>query len=271
MEQRLPQPDRERLSALAALVLITYGLLRIISLPTIVAEFSLFGILFRPQINTRVIMLSLSAILTSTGADWVLRSHPIASTKRFTPDHLVIPGLAAFGVGAIVARIPEGTGLWIGLALAAMLLVALVSAEFVVFDTDDPRRGIAALGLRLLAYLLLLGTLFAIHATNMRAAYAVPLVFASCSIVAWRLLQLGQTAKANWGYGAMVGGMAAQLAWALHYWPAATLQKSLVLGLSVYLGVELVLASIQQHINISRAVELGIVGLACLSAILLVR
>lgn len=44
MARELPQPDRDRLSALSALVLLTYALLRVVVLPTPAVELRLLGL-----------------------------------------------------------------------------------------------------------------------------------------------------------------------------------------------------------------------------------
>ncbi|MGD8554344.1 MAG: hypothetical protein PVJ07_09320 [Anaerolineales bacterium] len=269
MESDLPQPDRDRLSVLAALVLITYTLLRLVTLPTMATEFSILGILFRFVINTRLVMLTLAAGLTSAGAAWLMRSHPKSDFKPSVLEHMVIPGLAALGLGSILSRAPEGGTLWIGLAVAAVLLIGLLSAEFVALDAEDPRYGMASLGLRFLAYLLLVGSLFALRATGLRAAFAVPIVLVATTVVAWRLLKLSVPHASTWIYAGLIGGIVAQLAWALHYWPTPPIEGALILGLGAYVGVEVVQANLQEGISRSHAIELAVVAGVALAAILI--
>ena len=255
MVRELPQPDRDRLSVLTALVLLAYTLLRIVVLPTLTAEFSLLGLLIRLELNTRMVLLSLSAALTVAGADWLIRAHPWYQPNQPTIEHWVVPGLAALGAGAILARIPEGPGWWLGLVLAASLLIAVLATEFIVLDPDDPRYDGASVGLTALSYLLLVGALFATWATGLRATFAIPLVLAACTAVAWRLLRLQQPQSPVLTHAALIGIATSEIAWALHYWPIPPLRVSLLLGLGVYLGAGLALAHLRREMNRATALE----------------
>lgn len=267
MDQTPPRLDRQRLSTLAALVALAYGLIRVVVLPAARADLAVFGLLIRFDFNTPFFMLVLAAALAVAGADWLIRSHPYAAQASPTIEHWVIPGLAALGVGAILARIPNGLPFATGLVLAAGLLVAVVAAEFFVLDVSDPRHDLAAIGLRALAYLLLVGALFAILATGLRAVFAVPLVMASSMSVAWRLIRLGDPAKSAWQHGAIIGLIAAEIAWALHYWWIPPLREALVLGLIVYLATGIVLAQRQGTLDRRRAFEYGVVCVITLAVI----
>jgi hypothetical protein len=261
-------PDRDQLSVMAALVLLSYTLARLVVLPTIAAEFSLLGLLIPFEINTHLVMLALAAALNTAGAAWLLGSHPAAATQRSTAEHWVIPGFAALAVGGILSRVPLGLGLGIGLALAAVLLIAVLVAEFIVFDPTDPRYDAASLGLRSLAYLLLIGVIFAVQATDIRAAFAIPIVMACSSAVAWRLLRLGAPKLRVWRYALLIGFVTTQLAWGLHYWPTAPLQQALILGLVTYLGEGFILAHIQEGITRARILELAVVaGLSLIATV----
>src|SRR3989304_23839 len=85
---------------------------------------------------------------------------------------------------------PPWPGLWVGLAVAAGLLLAVLVAEFVVIDPQDPRRMTALIGLTALAQILLTGVYFALLSLGVRAFFSIPLSFAATALVAWRLLRL---------------------------------------------------------------------------------
>lgn len=269
MARELPQPNRDRLSVLTALVLLTYALLRIVVLPTLTVEFGLVGLLLRFELNTRIVLLSLSAALTVAGVDWLIRAHPWYQPNRPTVEHWMVPGLAALGAGTILARIPEGPAWWLGLVLAASLLVAVLATEFIVLDPDDPRYDVASVGLTALSYLLLVGALFAIRSTGLRATFAVPLVLAACAAVAWRLLRLQQPESPALLHAGLIGIVASQVAWALHYWPIPPLRASLILGLGVYLGTGLALAHLRREMDRASALEFSTVGAVALLGILI--
>lgn len=269
MDLDLPQPDRDRVSTLTALLLLTYTLIRIVTLPSIETEFSLLGLLIRLEFNASLVMLTIAGFLAAAGSDWLIRSHPAVKNGRTRPEHWVIPGLAALGTGVILVRIPLGPAFWLGLILTAALLIAVLVSEFIVLDTEDPRHDTAAIGLTALAYLLLIGALFAIRATGLRAAFAIPLTFCACAAVAWRLLRLARMRTSAVHYGLLISGITAQISWGLHYWPLPPLREALILGLVVYLGNGLAMAHERGMLGRIRIIEFTIVAVIGLTAVLM--
>jgi hypothetical protein len=270
VDSRLPQPDHTRLSTLTALVLLCYGLIRIVVLPPAEVDFTLLGLLIRVEINAQLVMLSLAAVLAAAGSDWLVRSHPvIARRDSASLEHMIIPGLAALGIGAIVVRIPYGPVLWIGLLLAAAILLAVASLEFIVLDADDRRYAPASILLTGLAYLLLAGAIFAIRSSGTRAIFALPLIFLATAGVIWRLLRLERMQTGAWPYALILGWISAQLAWGLHYMLLAPLQEGLGLALTTYLTTSVTSARLEGGLTRRRATELVAVGMVGMVLILL--
>ncbi len=269
MDVDLPFPDRDRISSLTALVLVTYTLIRIVTLPSIETELYVLGLLIRIEFNTNSIMLSLAAALAAAGSDWLLRAHPKIEVSKPLPEHWVVPGLAAVGAGAILTRIPQGLALWVGLLLTAAVLIAVLFAEFIVLDREDPRFDRAALTLTALAYMLLVGAFFAIEAMALRAIYSIPLVLLASAAVSWRLLRLAGMGSSAAGYTIAISGVTAQIAWGLHYWPIQPLRSALLLGLIVYLGNGIAMAHPTGELDRLRVLELSGVALIALLAIFL--
>jgi hypothetical protein len=270
MDRQPPRPDRDRLSTLTALVLLAYSLTRIVILPAWSVEFTALGLILRLEVNALFVMLALAAALTAAGADWLIQAHPWHTSGQPTYPHWIIPGLASLAAWAILSRIPQGPAWWIGLGLAALLLLTVLVTEFVVFDPDDPRYDGAAVGLTALAYLLLVGVLFAIQAAALRATFAVPLVLAASSGVSWRLLRLQAPRSPVLRYALLVGLGIAQMAWGLHYWPVTPLRAALVLGLGAYVATGLALAHLRGSIDRASLLEFGAVAAMAMAVILFV-
>ncbi len=269
MAATLPRPDRDRLSSMIAMVLLAYGLVRVIELPSVEWEFSVLGLFIRLGFDTRTLMVALAGALAATGADWLIRSHPAAASSPPGVEHRVVPGLAALGAGAILIRLPLGLPLALGLGLAAALLAAVFWAEFVVFDPGDRRHIWASLGLRSLSMILLLGAVFTIRSAGLRAIFAIPLIFLACCAIAWRVFKLE-------GYGERIGilslttgWMVAQIAWGLHYLPISATRVALILGTAAYLGLGFALAHRAGRFAWRQVLELAIVGLGSLVIALL--
>ena len=263
----LPRPDRDRAGALVALILIAYSLVRIIALPLQAIEFELFGLLIRVDFDARFVMLALASALAASGVDWVLTSHPLRRPVGLEPR--ILPGLAALGVGAILAGLPGWPAWPIGLGLGGLLLYAVLYAEFVVWDPADPRTATASLGLRWLGILLAVGVAFAVRVGGLRAVFSVPVLFAATGLICWRVLRLDRTRKSIWPYAVTAGWITAQLAWGLHYWPLRPIPAALLLGLAGYVSIGLGRAHLLGRTEPRAIYEFGGVALAVLAAVLL--
>ena len=264
----LPQPSRDRVGALTALILIAYALIRIVTLPTLETEMAALGIVVPVRIDVRVVMLSLAAALASSGALWVLQSHPLANIRR--PEYPVglLPGLAALGMGATLNQLPVGAVWLLGLTFAGILLVGVLYAEFLVFDEHDPRARSAIVGLRTLGIVLVVGVAFGTLAGGLRAVFSVPILFAASTIVCWRSLRLETARTAVWPYSAACGLIASQIAWGLHYWPARPMQVALVVGLATYVAIGLLVTIVRKTLNPRVAYEFAAVSILALVAVL---
>lgn len=265
----LPQPNRDRIGALTALILIAYALIQIVTLPVLETEFAVLGLLVPASIDVRVVMLSLAAALAAAGALWILQSHPLSRIRNPEYPAGLLPGLAALGMGATLNQLPVGSAWLIGMVFAGGLLVGVLYAEFVVFDEQDPRFRIAIAGLRTLGLILVVGAAFASFSGGVRAVFSVPAIFAASALVCWRSLRLEITDRAVWPYALACGLIASQLAWGLHYWPARPMQVALVVGLATYVAVGLLLALLRKKLSPRITYEFAGISLAVLVAVLL--
>jgi len=178
-------------------------------------------------------------------------------------------GLAALGVGAILAGLPGWPAWPVGLALGGLLIYAVLYAEFVVWDPADPRTVTASFGLRWLGILLTVGIAFAVRAGGLRAVFSVPLLFAGTGLVCWRVLELERTRRSIWPYAVTAGWMTAQLAWGLHYWPLEPIAAALLLGLAGYVSIGLGRAHLLGRAERRTIYEFGGLALAVVAAVLL--
>ena len=69
-------PNLDKLSILAATILLAYALARLIKLPSQQINLQLPGFFFQIVINTQTFTALLVAGLTATGIDWLLHEHP---------------------------------------------------------------------------------------------------------------------------------------------------------------------------------------------------
>jgi len=266
--ENLPRPNPERISALTALVLLTYGLVRMIVLPSVETEIGLLGLLIKIEFKTQSVMLILAAALAAAGTDWLIQDHPEKVRTRLSAENWVIPAMAAIAVGVIVIRIQEGPPLWIGLLLGALLLVAVFTAEFIVSYVPDPRYEVVANILIGLALLLLTAAFVTIYVLQVRALFAIPLIFIAGFVISWRLFRLNLPTKRVWPWAILTSSITSQIAIGLHYWPIPPLRISLLLGLSLYLSYRLIASHLVDEIDRKYLLENSVVGGVALVAIL---
>lgn len=258
------------MSALAALVLLAITLVRIVSLPELEAQAQAFGLIVRVSLSTGSVLIVLASAVTITGADWMVRSHPLLKGIGRRLDHLVLPGLSTLAVGVVLTGIPEGPGLWLGLPAAAALLIGVLVAEFIVVDPQDPRAEAASMGLQALGMASLAISLTGILGHGTRAIFAVPASLIAGTAIAWRALRLRGAEGRVLLYAVFVGSVISELAWALHYWPVKPLQGAIFLALAGYAALGAAQAHSVGRLTGRLAIEYaGLAGAGAIATILL--
>jgi len=221
-------PNLDRLSMLAATVLLTYTLGRFIHLPQRELAIQLPGFYLSIQVNAVTFVALLVAGLTATGASWLLRDHP-ALVNQTTFEHWLLPALTAWVIALPLFQLPLNPVWWIGFALGGILLILVLIAEYIVVDPDDVRHQPAAAGLTAVSFALYLVLAAALSFAGLRLFLLLPALMLASSLVSLRTLHLrlpGQWAYAQAGIIAVITG---QMAAALHYWPLSPVSFGLAL------------------------------------------
>ena len=270
MERIRHTPDRDRLSALTAIILLAYALARFIALPAGTVDLSLFGSALGIELDASFILMTLVAALIGAGSDSLIKSHPTMSAAPPSArlPHWILPGGAALGLGLGLNRLPVGVGWGGALAVSAIFLILVLIAEFTVSDPDDAAFYWAALGLTALAYAIALMFFVLFRASSDRAALTASASLIVSALIAARLLLLaGAELRESALYGGVIGLIMGESTWALNYWPAGALGTGLILLVVFYLCTGLA----QQHLvgKLTRRVliEFGVVGIVGLLAV----
>ncbi len=263
-------PDPERLSVLAATILLAYALARFIDLPSRELAVQLPGLYLSAQVNVRTFVTFLVAGLTATGADWLLRDHP-GLGNRNTIEHWLLPALTAWVIGLPLFQMPLGILWWAGFALGGGLLMFVLVAEFIVVDPDDVRQPPAAAGLTAVSFALYLALCVSLRFAGVRLFLILPALAFTSGLVSLRALHLrlhGQWAPVEAGIVALVLG---QIAAALYYWPLSSVAFGLALLGPAY-GLTSLIAGLAEGEPVRQAlIEPGIVLLVVWGAAILVR
>jgi hypothetical protein len=221
-------PDPNRVGVVAAAVLLTYALTRLVNAPGFTVAIQLPGFYLAYPLTLGTAMTIMAAGLTASGMNWLLQGHPALQGKN-TVEHWLLPALTAFIIGVLLDNLPAGPVWWVAFAVSSALLIFVFLAEYVVVDPGAPLYALASAGLIALSYTLFLLFVIALHLGGARLFLIIPAIFLAAALVTLRTLhlRLGGHWEYPWAIG--IGLISAQLAAALHYWPLSALQIGLIL------------------------------------------
>jgi hypothetical protein len=226
-------PDVDRLSVLAAAILLAYALARYVQFPATTLEFTIFGIYVPIAINVNTIVSFFAAGLMASGTDWLLRDHPYL-TNQNNIEHWLLPALTAWVIGFPLYQLPVGPLWWAGFVLGGLLLVLVIVAEYITISPDDIRQPAAAAGLTALSFSLYLMLAIAMRFEGIRLIQTLPALTLAAGLVSLRTLHL--RLRGQWAFiqAGIICLISAQVAAALHYLPLSPVAYGLLLLGPVY-------------------------------------
>jgi hypothetical protein len=206
------------MSVLAASILLAYALARFSALPGPGVAVQLPGMYVAIPLNEQTLVALLVAALTAAGADWLMSDHP-ALAGRATFEHWLLPALTAWVIGIPLLALPPGWLWWGGFALGGLLLMLVLTAEYIVIDPHDSRRLPASIGLMAISFALFLGLAVTLRVTGTRLYLLLPALGLAGFLVSLRTLHLRLGGR--WGLiqATLTALITVELAAALHYWP----------------------------------------------------
>src|SRR5574341_1596929 len=126
-------PEADRLSILAASILLAYALANFVRLPARELAVQLPGLYLSVQVTARTVVAFLVAGLTASGADWLLRTH--ASVRGHTTfEHWLVPALTSLVIGVPLSQISGAPQWWLGFFAGGALLMLVLVAEYISVD-----------------------------------------------------------------------------------------------------------------------------------------
>ena len=227
MSENRQLPDAERLSVLIATILLAYALTRVIALPPYEVRTSILGVDLNIPIEAGALVPFLTAGLTATGMDWLLTKHPAIHARNRT-EHWILPALTAWVAGIFIYSLSESPAWWTAFVLAALLLAAVIYAEYVSVESTDPRYGLASALLTGLGFALFLLIAIALRTVGVRLLVLLPALALSAWLATLRMLHLRLGGRWEFGWATGVALALVQVAAAMHYWPLTPLRFGLV-------------------------------------------
>jgi len=238
-------PNLDRVSILAATILLTYTLARLVDFPIRVIDFDFLGIFFSFQFGIRTIVAILVAGLAGSGADWLLRDHP-AIEGESTFQHWLLPALTAWSLGIPLYQLPLGPSWWLGFLFGGALLMTVFIAEFIVIDTNDLRYVPASILLIAVSFALYLMMIVALRNAEVRLFLLLPAITIGMGFVSIRTLHLRLQGRLLTLPALIAAAVVAQIASALHYWPLSPISYGLALLGPAYSLISLIVGLIEE-------------------------
>jgi len=221
-------PNRDRLSVLVAVILLAYTLARFIQAPLWEVAVSLPGFYLPIQISIQVIVLSIVAVLTALGANWLFHDHP-ALSERSTVPYWILPSLTAFAIGLLLYQLSFTLQWWLGIFIGGLVLALVLVGEYISIDANDARQPLAAVVLISVSFALFYILSIGLHLSNLRLLFLFPAIFASAWLVSLRSLHLRLHGEWLVYESAIIALIIAEFAAALIYWPLSPISFGLLL------------------------------------------
>jgi hypothetical protein len=239
MLERLQTINRERLSVLVALILISLGLLPLIESPTSGIGGSFFGTPLKLEFSATTVVALLAAALACAGIDTLLRAHPKVRRGEVsrTLPYWIIPALTVVVASQILTQVPAlnvvvashiliritPPATWVAVLLITGLVLWLECvAEYALIDPEGPLAGRARMFLNALAYILavlLFGLIWNSRARSLLSASLIFIVAFSLAVdLLWHSRAEGRRVVL---LSIAVGIVMAQANWAINYWDSS--------------------------------------------------
>ena len=177
--------------------MLAFALTKLISFPTQMFSFLVFGVLLEFPLNFGTVITFLTALLAAAGIDWLIRSHPEREKyqhRLMYVRHWIVPVLTTLVIGVALNSFAGGVAWWVIFALGSLLLMAVLVAEYNVVSADDVLHPLATVGLTGLSFALYLLLAFALYSAQLRLYLRIPLLGIGAMMVISRsfYLRLGQ-------------------------------------------------------------------------------
>jgi hypothetical protein len=265
--------NRERLSVLIGLIVLSLSLLPLIESPvTTGVGTSFLGTPLRLEFSATTFVSILAAALTCAGIDMLMRAHPRVRRGEATHTfpYWISPALTVIAATQLLSNMSDAR-LWVmGLVLTGALLWVVAVAEYATIDPEGPAAGRARLFLNAMAYVLVVLLFGLIWNTRARSSISATLTFFVALSLAFDLLWASRANLSRVLLLAVgIGLVMAQCNWAINYWRSDVFTAALAQMLVFYALVGLTSQSLIDRLNRRVLIEFAVVMVVAL--ILLLR
>ncbi|MFP4439744.1 MAG: hypothetical protein ACLFVO_21070 [Chloroflexaceae bacterium] len=275
-----PLPRYDRIASLVLIVVLGLAVILWIDINPNILRARLVGDL--PTITVSWLLIASLVVITSAGADLLVRSHPQMQIRTLPTFNLgfmtveVVPGfwilpafcvIGSFAFFRLFSASLQGMAFVLALVAAGGLLLAVLVAQHYSLDRDPPTAQRARLVLLVITYLLAFSCFSAIYFTRLRTLYAAPLVGGTATLLAYEVLRW-TSRQGGRRLALIIGLVLAETIWALNYWPAPFLLGGTLMLVIFYVTTSLVQHHLAGTLQRRLLVEYGLFGSGLLAALI---
>ena len=263
-------PNANRIGLLTSTVLLALALTRLLPSSGFNLEVQFPGFLLALPLDITTVMGILTAALTASGMDWLLRGHPSIKGKS-TFQWWILPTLTTFVISVPLSILPEGGAWWVGFIVSGVFIFFVFLAEYMVVDPDSPYYTLCVAGLTAISYTLFFVLSLALRASGVRLFILLPALFIASGFASLRILHLRSSGKWEFVWALGIGLVCIQIASGFHYWFLTPVQFGLLLVGPLYGLVNLAI-NLSENIPAQRAaMEPSIITALCWGLAIIIR
>lgn len=268
-----PTPRYDRLISLVLLVVLGLAVVFLIDVNPYNIRAQLGGDL--PVITVSWLLIASLVVITSTGADVFIRSHPAMQSRKlpsvrlgnylieFAPGFWILPSMSiiiSFAFFRLFSPILGTTAAALALVAAGTLLLGTLIGQHYALDRHQQTNQRARLGLQTITFLLAFGGFSAVYFARIRTLYSAAMIGLIAALLAYALLHWMPQRRGLPILAGVMGLILAEATWALNYWAAPFLLGGAVLLVVFYIAAGIVQHHLEGSLSRRIYVEYGLLG-----------
>jgi hypothetical protein len=264
---------RDRISVAVWVVLLGLTAALLVKIPSTTLVWIAFGSPLSIELSAGTILGALLVALAASGAESVVRAHPLARAGRLRNRWIfwALPCAVVAVAALLLPASPTRLNWLAGLGVTAVALAATLAATYHAIDSEASVHRPARIALNLLTYGTVLLLFLVVYRQRARSLLSATLIVGITTLLALELLRgSGRPLRPVALHALLVGVVLGEATWALNYWRIPGLTGGLLLLLGFYLLVGLANQGLQRRLTRRVLLEFAAVAAVSLALILLV-
>ncbi|KAB8140909.1 hypothetical protein F8S13_21930 [Chloroflexia bacterium SDU3-3] len=278
-----PTPRYDRIVSLVILVVLGMAVIFAIDVNPAIFRVWLGGDF--PVITVSWLLIAALVLITSTGADVFIRSHPAMQSRKLptlrlgrlalevAPAFWILPSMsivASFAFFRLFSESLQTLAFILALSAVGVLVFGSLVAQHYALDRVVENRTRAQLALQVIVYTLGYACFCAIYYARLRWLYSGALVGGAAAMLSYALLQWSAPRAGHFLLALTVGVVLGESLWALNYWAAPFLLGGAMLLVIFYIVCGLLQHHLQQSLTRQVMVEYAAIGTIMFAGVVVV-